>query len=49
VNAVLWLWALLAVIVLFALIGGVAISKFLFLLLVVALIVAIVGAMTRTT
>ena len=43
------LWILLALIVLFALIGGVAISKFLFLLLVVALIVAIVGAMTRTT
>ena len=43
------IWILLALIVLFALIGGVAISKFLFLLLVVALIVAIVGAMTRTT
>lgn len=43
------IWFLLALIVLFALIGGVAISKFLFLLLVVALIVAVVGAMTRTT
>jgi hypothetical protein len=43
------LWLLVLLLVLFAIIGGVALSKFVFLLLVVALVVAIVSVATRST
>lgn len=42
------IWALVLLIALLAVAGGVAISKFLFLLLVVALVVALLGGF-RTT
>jgi hypothetical protein len=47
VNVVL-LWLLVALLLVFAIVGGVAISKFLFLLLVIAAIVALFGLFTRT-
>ena len=42
------LWVLVALLLLFAIFGGVAISKFLFLLLIVAAIVALIGLFSRT-
>jgi len=42
------LLALILLLVLFGIIGGVAISKFLFLVLVVAAILALFGLFTRT-
>lgn len=41
-----WLFAIL--LVLFAIVGGVAITKFLFLVLVVAALLALIGFFTRT-
>jgi hypothetical protein len=41
------LWLLVALLVLFAVIGGVALTKLLFLVLIVAALVAIVGFFTR--
>ena len=42
------LWILVALLLLFAIVGGVALSKFLFLVLIVAAIVALIGFFTRT-
>lgn len=42
------LWILVALLLLFAIVGGVALSKFLFLVLIVAAIVALIGVFTRT-
>ena len=41
------IWILVALLLLFAIVGGVAISKFLFLVLIVALAVALIGFFTR--
>lgn len=41
------LWFLVALLVLFAVIGGVAVTKFLFLILVAALLVALIGFFAR--
>jgi hypothetical protein len=45
---VILLWILVALLLLFAIVGGVALSKFLFLVLIVAAIVALIGVFTRT-
>jgi hypothetical protein len=45
---VVLLWILVALLLLFAVVGGVAISKFLFLVLIVAGILALIGLFTRT-
>jgi hypothetical protein len=45
---VVLLWILVALLLLFAIVGGVALSKFLFLVLIVAAIVALIGFFTRT-
>jgi hypothetical protein len=45
---VILLWILVALLLLFAVVGGVALSKFLFLVLIVAAIVALIGFFTRT-
>jgi hypothetical protein len=37
------LWVLVLLLVIFAIVGGIAISKFLFFLLLIALIVALLG------
>ena len=42
------LWLIVALLILFAVIGGVAITKFLFLILVIAAIVALFGMFSRT-
>ena len=42
------IWFLVLLLVLFALVGGVAVSKFIFLLLLVALVVALVGGRSTT-
>ena len=42
------LWLIVALLILFAVIGGVAITKFLFLILVIAAIVALFGLFSRT-
>lgn len=42
------LWILVALLLLFAIVGGVALSKFLFLILIVAAVVALIGFFTRT-
>lgn len=44
---VVLLWVLVALLLLFAIVGGVAISKFLFFVLIVAGILALVGLFTR--
>jgi hypothetical protein len=44
---VVLIWVLVALLLLFAIVGGVAISKFLFLVLIVALLVAAIGFFTR--
>ncbi len=41
------IWVLVALLLLFAIVGGVAISKFLFLVLIVALLVALIAFFTR--
>jgi hypothetical protein len=45
---VVLLWVLVALLLLFAIVGGVAISKFLFLLLIVVAVLALIGFFTRT-
>jgi hypothetical protein len=45
---VILLWILVALLLLFAVVGGVALSKFLFLVLIVAALVALIGLFTRT-
>jgi hypothetical protein len=42
-----FLWVLVALLVLFAVIGGVAVTKFLFFVLVAALLVALIGYFAR--
>jgi len=46
---VLALWVLVLLLVLFAVIGGVAIGKFLFLILIAAVILALFGLFSRRT
>ncbi len=43
------LWLLVLLLVLFAVAGGVAVSKFIFLLLIVAVVLALLGAFNRST
>lgn len=43
------LWILVLLLVIFAFVGGMAVSKFIFLLLVAALVLAAVGAFNRST
>jgi hypothetical protein len=43
-----FIWVLVALLLLFAIVGGVAISKFLFFILIVAAVVALIGLFTRT-
>ena len=45
---VVLLWVLVALLLLFAIVGGVAISKFLFFVLIVAVLLALIGFFTRT-
>jgi len=45
---VILLWVLVALLLLFAIVGGVAITKFLFFLLIVAAILALIGFFSRT-
>ena len=43
------LWLLVFLLLLFAVVGGIAISKFLFFVLIVAAIVALFGLFSRST
>ena len=43
------IWLLVLLLVIFAIAGGVAISKFVFLLLIVALLLALFGGFGRST
>ncbi len=43
------LWILVLLLLLFAVVGGIAVSKFIFLLLIVALVLAALGAFNRST
>jgi hypothetical protein len=45
---VVLLWVLVALVLLFAIVGGIAISKFLFFILIVAAVLALIGLFTRT-
>jgi hypothetical protein len=42
------LWLIVALLLLFAIVGGLAITKFLFFVLVVAGLIALIGLFTRT-
>jgi hypothetical protein len=42
------IWVLVALLLLFAIVGGIAVTKFLFFVLIVAAIVALIGFFTRT-
>ena len=42
------IWVLVALLLLFAIVGGIAITKFLFLVLIVAALLALIGCFTRT-
>jgi hypothetical protein len=42
------IWLLVALIIAFAIVGGVAVTKFLFLLLLAAALVALIGFFSRT-
>jgi hypothetical protein len=42
------LWVLVALLLLFAIVGGIAITKFLFFVLIVAALLALIGFFTRT-
>ena len=42
------IWLLVALIVAFAIVGGVAVTKFLFFLLVAAAIIALIGMISRS-
>ena len=46
--SVVLVWILVALLLLFAIVGGVALSKFLFLILIVAAVVALIGFFART-
>jgi hypothetical protein len=43
------LWVLVALLLLFGIVGGVAITKFLFFVLIVAALLALIGFFTRRT
>ena len=43
------LWVLIALLLLFAIVGGVAITKFLFFVLIVAALLALIGFFARRT
>jgi hypothetical protein len=45
---VVLIWVLVALLLLFAIVGGIAISKFLFFVLIVALLLALFGFFSRT-
>jgi hypothetical protein len=45
---VVLIWVLVALLLLFAIVGGIAISKFLFFVLIVAGLLALIGFFTRT-
>jgi hypothetical protein len=45
---VVLLWVLVALLLLFGVIGGVAITKFLFLVLIAAALLALIGFFSRT-
>jgi hypothetical protein len=45
---VVLVWILVALLLLFAIVGGVALSKFLFFILIVAAVVALIGFFART-
>jgi hypothetical protein len=47
-EALNMIWLLVALIVAFAIVGGVAVTKFLFLLLLAAALVALIGFFSRT-
>ncbi|HZO62050.1 MAG TPA: hypothetical protein VFB35_03635 [Gaiellaceae bacterium] len=42
------IWVLVALLLLFAIVGGIAITKFLFFVLIVAALLALIGFFTRT-
>ena len=42
------IWLLVALIIAFAIVGGVAVTKFLFFLLVAAAIIALIGMVSRS-
>jgi hypothetical protein len=42
------IWVLVALLLLFGIVGGIAITKFLFLVLIVAALLALIGFFTRT-
>jgi len=42
------IWVLVALLLLFGIVGGIAITKFLFLVLIVAAVLALIGFFTRT-
>ena len=44
----LLIWLLVALLLVFAVVGGIAITKFLFLLLIAAAVLALLGLFTRT-
>jgi hypothetical protein len=46
---VVLLWVLVALLLLFAIVGGVAISKFLFFVLIVVALLALIGFFARRT
>ena len=43
------LWVLVALLLLFAIVGGVAITKFLFFVLIIAALLALIGFFARRT
>jgi hypothetical protein len=47
-GIVVVLWILVALLLLFAIVGGIAITKFLFFVLIIAALLALIGFFTRT-
>jgi hypothetical protein len=45
---VVLIWVLVALLLLFAIVGGIAITKFLFFVLIVAALLALIGFFART-
>lgn len=43
------IWVLVALLLLFAIVGGIAITKFLFFVLIVAALLALIGFFARST
>jgi hypothetical protein len=42
------IWVLVALLLLFAIVGGLAVTKFLFFVLIVAAVIALIGLFART-